>query len=45
MAAEPTPVPMSAEWFRDKLYKRLTEVQQPEVEFFSAYYCGEHPLP
>lgn len=36
---------MSPEWFRDRLYKQLTEVQQPQVEFFERYYSGDHPLP
>lgn len=37
--------PMTPEWFRDKLYKRLTEVQQPEWTCFDDYYTGNHPLP
>src|SRR4051812_38206267 len=36
---------MTPEWFRDRLYKQLVEVQQPEVAFFDDYYCGNHPLP
>lgn len=46
MAAElTTPTPLSPEWFRDRLYEQLVDIQQPEVEFFSGYYCGDHPLP
>lgn len=41
MAAEP----MTPEWFRDKLYKRLVDIQQPECAFFDDYYTGNHPLP
>lgn len=42
----PEPIePDSPEWFRDRLYKRLVEVQQPEVAFFDDYYTGNHPLP
>jgi hypothetical protein len=37
--------PMTPDWFRDRLYKQLVEVQQPEVAFFDDYYTGNHPLP
>ena len=36
--------PMTPEWFRDRLYKRLV-AQQAECEFFADYYSGNHPLP
>lgn len=37
--------PMTPEWFRDRLYKQLVDVQQPEAQFFADYYEGNHPLP
>jgi hypothetical protein len=37
--------PLTPDWFRDKLYKRLVDIQQPKVAFFGDYYTGEHPLP
>lgn len=36
---------LTPDWFRDELYKRLVEVQRPEVAFFNDYYTGNHPLP
>ncbi len=36
--------PMSPMWWVKKLHARLEE-QQREVEFFDAYYRGDHPLP
>lgn len=37
-------VPLSPEWWIDRLYKRLTK-QREVVDFFDDYYCGNHPLP
>lgn len=37
--------PGSPEWFRDRLYKELTEHQRPLADFYDDYYCGNHPLP
>lgn len=36
--------PLTPEWFRDELYKRLQK-QREEFEFFNDYYTGNHPLP
>jgi hypothetical protein len=42
----PEPItPGSPDWYRNLLYKRLVEVQQPRAAFFSDYYIGDHPLP
>ena len=38
------PAPQSPEWWLARLYKRLTD-RRDMVDFFSEYYCGEHPLP
>ena len=38
------PAPLSPDWWLPRLYKKLLD-RRDEVEFFSDYYCGEHPLP
>lgn len=43
MAAAP-PVPLSPLWWVNRLYARLNE-QRKMVDFFDAYYRGDHPLP
>jgi hypothetical protein len=40
----PQATPGTPQWFHDTLYKRLVE-RQAELEFFDAYYRGDHPLP
>jgi len=35
---------LSAPWWLDRLYARLV-ARQAEVEFYDAYYRGDHPLP
>lgn len=37
-------VPLSPEWWLDRLYRRLT-ARQDELDFFNDYYTGNHPLP
>ncbi len=37
-------VPLSPEWWLNRLYKQLND-RRDMVEFFSNYYSGEHPLP
>lgn len=37
-------VPLSPEWWIDRLYKRLV-TRRDEIEFFDDYYSGNHPLP
>lgn len=37
-------VPLSPEWWLARLYKQLVK-RRESVDFFSDYYCGEHPLP
>ena len=37
-------VPLSPEWWVRRLHKALTD-RQESVDFFNAYYIGEHPLP
>jgi len=32
------------EWWRDRLYKKITE-RRPYIEFMEDYYSGNHPLP
>jgi hypothetical protein len=34
----------SPEWWRDRLYKALTD-RQRELDRWESYYCGDHPLP
>lgn len=34
----------SPDWWRDRLYKRIVDFR-PQVEFYSNYYTGDHPLP
>lgn len=41
MAAYP---PQSPEWWRDRLYGKLT-ARQDDLERWDAYYSGNHPLP
>ena len=36
--------PGSPEWWVKRLHKRLV-ARQPEIDFFEAYYTGDHPLP
>lgn len=36
--------PLSPEWWMKRLYKQLVD-RRDEVEFFSDYYSGNHPLP
>lgn len=36
--------PLSPPWWVDRLYRRLSD-RQDEVEFYDAYYRGDHPLP
>lgn len=36
--------PLSPEWWLARLYKHLVK-RREMVDFFSDYYCGEHPLP
>jgi hypothetical protein len=38
------PEPESPRWWIDQLYRRLVD-RAAEVEFFDAYYRGDHPLP
>lgn len=37
-------VPLSPEWWLDRLYKKLV-ARRPELDFFNDYYTGNHPLP
>lgn len=37
-------VPLSPEWWVNRLYKQLLD-RRDAVEFFSEYYSGNHPLP
>ena len=37
-------VPLSPEWWMNRLYKRLV-ARRDEIEFFNDYYTGNHPLP
>lgn len=37
-------VPLSPEWWLKSLYERLAE-RQDEIEFYTDYYTGNHPLP
>lgn len=37
-------VPQSPNWWLKHLYKRIVQ-RRAEVDFFSDYYSGEHPLP
>jgi len=36
--------PLTPEWFRDELFKRL-RTQRDEFDFYNDYYTGNHPLP
>lgn len=38
------PETLSPEWWLDRLHSALT-VRQEELDFFNAYYTGNHPLP
>lgn len=40
----PELVPLSPDWWVDRLYKKLT-ARQAEVAFYNDYYVGNHPLP
>jgi hypothetical protein len=37
-------VPLSPEWWLNRLYKRLL-ARRDEIDFFNDYYTGNHPLP
>jgi Phage portal protein, SPP1 Gp6-like len=38
------PEALSPEWWVARLYKRLI-ARLPEIDFYNAYYSGDHPLP
>lgn len=38
------PAVLSPDWWLNRLYKSLVD-RRDEVDFFTDYYCGEHPLP
>lgn len=38
------PAPQSPEWWLNRLYKALTD-RCKEIEVFTCYYSGDHPLP
>lgn len=40
----PVLTPQSPEWWVARLYKKLA-AERDEIDFYSDYYCGDHPLP